>query len=496
MEHSTHTAIQEFKHSGHFYNQDQLRFAIDLTMKAANLKCSSFYIQNTDKRGGDYSEFDKKNKLHNSLYPITYQRQKIAYLGLIHNDPLQFTEIKKIQLVINKIALLIKRFQASELSKHYLHQDLALTGLSEQSLKIESFIEKAACGSCPIIIEGEFGCEKLSVASAIHYNSRDKHKPFIEINCSTLSSQEFKAKLISIAENMSEGSLFLSEIDKISLEQQNILLELFVAHTPQSNKVLSANLNKNIRLLTSSDSSLYGLVNNNSFSKALYTYLNFLTILIPPIRERKEDVPYIINKLIDKHRVFSDQVFSTELKQALYDYDWPENYLEMERVVTKLLTLSSHSIINIIDLDELTPDISIKESVKEESRHQHLISNLFGKNYIEFSLLHKGLQNALKYLAENYCKNMTLRELAENAFVSESHLSYLFKFHLKRTFKQILVELRIEKAKSILKKNPHCRITEVSLDAGFGDLSHFEKMFKRYTQVTPREYKNQLKLVS
>lgn len=498
MEQSTTALVQPFEKRCALYHKCQLRLAINLTMKAANLKYSSFHIQKIDKQPKNHFVFKKEldETSTTSLYPILYQRQKIAYLSLMHQEPVLFTEKQQINKVISKIALLIKRFQTSELSKRYLQEDLALTGLSEQALKIESFIEKAASANCPVIIEGEFGCEKLSVASAVHYNSQIKHQSFMEINCSTLSFQEFKDKLMRSVELVSGGSLFLSEIDQLSFAQQNILIELLAASTIKSNTSQSVHINKNIRLLASSSSSLSEMVANKEFSKQLYTELNFLTVTVPPIRERREDIPYILDNLLEKHRIFDDQYFSDEAKLALCDYHWPENYSEIERVVAQLLTLSRNTIIDVVDLHEFAPEVLIKTLGREREVHKNLISNLLNKNYEEFAIFHKGLQKALKYLAENYCNNVTLGGLAENAFVSESHLSYLFKFHLKRSFKQILVELRIEKAKSVLTRNPNYRITEVSLDAGFGDLSHFEKMFKRYTQVTPREYKNKIKLDS
>ena len=106
---------------------------------------------------------------------------------------------------------------------------------------------------------------------------------------------------------------------------------------------------------------------------------------------------------------------------------------------------------------------------------------------------HPGLQKALKYLSLNYCQEITLSLLSSNAFISPSHLSFLFKSTLSISFKPLLAGMRIERAKQILKGKPNSRITDVSLEVGFGDLSHFEKIFKRLTGMTPRDFKNQCK---
>jgi len=125
-----------------------------------------------------------------------------------------------------------------------------------------------------------------------------------------------------------------------------------------------------------------------------------------------------------------------------------------------------------------------------------LVNELLNKQFDRFETFHPALKKALVYLAENYRQPVSLQELSQNAFVSPSHLSYLFKMHTKRSLKQILAELRITSAVEIIRQNPNTRITDVSLEVGFGDLSLFEKLFKRYTGFSPRQFKQSLKVAS
>ena len=163
--------------------------------------------------------------------------------------------------------------------------------------------------------------------------------------------------------------------------------------------------------------------------------------------------------------------------------------------------MANHNPITLDELENHAPEIinnpllpAVNDIGQQQSLKEKLIPSLMLKSYELFNSLHGGLQKALKFLAENYSREITLTELAQNAFVSPSHLSFLLKNFAGRSFKQILAELRIEKAKQMFDATPNARITDVSLDVGFGDLSHFEKIFKRHTGVTPRQYKNSCKL--
>lgn len=101
--------------------------------------------------------------------------------------------------------------------------------------------------------------------------------------------------------------------------------------------------------------------------------------------------------------------------------------------------------------------------------------------------LHPGLARALYSLSERYLGHMSQSELAQLSCISASHLAFLFRSQLRMRFKALLVELRLLYAISLLRENPKILITDLCLQSGFGDLSHFEKMFRRYTSLSVRE---------
>jgi DNA-binding NtrC family response regulator len=502
-------------------NQHLLKRYFDSTGECDQFKHAAVKLYHCDDETEDLMRFhfgqqvDKSNNDYVSC-PILYQRQRIGDLQLagdasqsnsvlsVNSASIAVSANQCVTKVAKKIALLVKRDQANTLSSLYLGKELSLDGYSESIFTLESFIEKAASARSPVVIEGDFGSEKLAVASSIHYNSQLKHQPFIEFNCHGANSEDFQQKLIHCFVQAKGGSVYLHGVDELSLAQQNILMELLGASSERNMAQYPQINTADVRLLLSTTQPLAELVAKNTFSRQLHAELNFLQVKIPPLNARKEDITIILDQLVKRHRLFVDQLLSPEVKTALSNYHWPENYQELERTVARVMALSTANPIGLDELKEYAPEIlQIQTQTTQQATTNNgkpdiapfdLIPCLMTKDYDSITHLHAGLQKALRYLAENYCVEITLTELAQNAYVSPSHLSYLLKFYLKRSFKQILAQLRIEKAKQLFVFTPNARITDVSLDVGFGDLSHFEKIFKRYTQLTPRQYKNEQKL--
>ncbi|MCW8999587.1 MAG: AraC family transcriptional regulator, partial [Kangiellaceae bacterium] len=158
--------------------------------------------------------------------------------------------------------------------------------------------------------------------------------------------------------------------------------------------------------------------------------------------------------------------------------------------------LSSICSLFIAALFRLSPaSFSIREiSIKTTRNNENLLqpypltnSGIFSQ--VELSQMHPALARAIIFINKNFQSDITMKQLAAECYVSASHLSSLFKQQFELSFKKILIHLRIEKAKSILNDNPHRQITHICCDAGFTDLSHFEKTFKRYVGMTPGRFR-------
>lgn len=479
--------------SNTFRCEQQFKECLNSALENDNLNQASIHLFSAEESTKNTLIEQHSAVTKNTTFPILYHRKQIGFLNLPTHIKERNDDQSPFSLITKKIALLVKRYQANELSNYYLGQNLELIGHSNKILQLESFIEKASNTNYAVVIEGEFGCEKLAVASSIHYSSANKHNPFIEIHCATANFDEFKKSLFQGINDAKKGSIFLSDVDLLGASQQNLLVELLTVNTAskEPHNTIKNKL-RNIRLIASSSSPLNIKVKEQQFSQQLYCELNFLTVTFPPLRNRKDDIPYILKNLIKKYKIYTEQELSEEVIAKLCDYDWPENFIQLEHTITRLLTLSSTNPVNLKDLNLYAPEVlATKKHAQIESviTNTHLIDNMLNSKWDNISHLHLKVQKAIKFIAANFTDSISLNDVSEQAFVSPSHISYLFKLHLKKSFKQILAELRIEKAKQLIVLNPHIRITDVSLDVGFGDLSHFEKIFKRYTQLTPRAFK-------
>jgi len=117
------------------------------------------------------------------------------------------------------------------------------------------------------------------------------------------------------------------------------------------------------------------------------------------------------------------------------------------------------------------------------------LEDIVRREFAGIRAYHPGLQKALTYLAHHYAETISLSRLAQQACLSRSHLSYLFKQLIGVSFKPFLAAVRIEKARRFLVEKPHFSVTRIGGEVGFGDLRHFERTFKRWAGSTPRAYR-------
>lgn len=465
-------------------NHCQLQFCLTKILDRAKIKNGAiyFYKQNqidVPKKPPELSfNFGTATIDECMAYPILYQRKKVGDL-LLNKNQQSLDHVPNLPEVTKKMALLFKRFKTNECANEAKNKHPVLVGFSDQSIKLESFIEKSSSTISPVIIESDLGNEVSAIARAIHENSSLDRTSYIEIDCST--NNNLGSRISKACQDARGGSLYLHEINELPLSQQGDLIQ---------------NLNPDVKIIVSSSQSLEHLVHEGKFYRQLYTALDFLKIYVPPLRDRKEDIPYMLNQLILKYRSFDTQTLSEETKQALYSFNWPENYMQLERVMAKLLALSNSNPIELHDLRKTLPDIDSttkkNKATYTEATKIDLLNCLINKEYKELSGLHIALRRSLQYLAEHYAESITLEKLSMKSHVSSSHLSFLFKYHLNKSFKKILAELRIAQAKNLFENYPYKRVTDICLEVGFGDLSHFEKIFKRHTQMTPRSYKDSI----
>lgn len=402
-----------------------------------------------------------------------------------------------------RCALLCKRYEAQRWAQQRLGRGLLLVGMSEPLHHMEVFVEKASYSTLPVLLTGEFGTEKVPLAAALHCSGPRRDEPFIEVNCAEPvgePAQWFK--------QAAGGTLFFNGIDELAPRLQSQLPQHLHSRLGQWLVVPDP---CEARVIASTTADLRKRVEEGRFSRALLNELDFLSATVPPLRLRKDDVAPLVIAALERQGYVADRKCSDALTALCEAYAWPENLFELERVIARLAVMTDTTPINHADValhapwmlpashcvhsgaaglparGGATPLHVAKPAGTAPPAHWARCA--MTRNAAELGRLHAALRKALLYLGEHYAKPISMDQLARQAHVSPSHLSYLFRQTLDTAFKPLLQHIRIEKAKELLMHDHGARVTEIALSVGFGDLSHFEKSFRRIVGLSPRAFR-------
>jgi DNA-binding NtrC family response regulator len=235
--------------------------------------------------------------------------------------------------------------------------------------KIIQLISQVAGTKATVLIQGESGTGKEIVARAIHYQSDRASKPFVVINCAAIPSNLLESELFGHEkgaftgafktkkgrlELADQGTLFLDEIGEMPRELQVKILRVL-----EEQKIQRVGGTEDVevdnRIISATNKDLKQAVEAGAFRDDLYYRLNVITISIPPLRERKEDIPLLIEYFLKKHReVFKSRVFgvSEEALKLLTDSPWPGNVRELENTLVRAMILCGSDLIQPKDLPE------------------------------------------------------------------------------------------------------------------------------------------------
>lgn len=294
----------------------------------------------------------------------------------------------------------------SEVGKKYGFPGVIGQGKAMQ--QVFSTIEQIMSDDCTVLITGESGSGKEVVAKAIHYNGKRKNKPFIAINCGALPDTLLEAELFGsvrgaftgaidkqgLFQAAQNGTLFLDEIHHTSEAMQIKLLR--VLQEKEIRKVGGTqNVKVNARLICATNEDLQTAVNNGSFRKDFYYRINVITIDMPPLRERKEDIICLAEHFLVKYckeKKKKCRGYSKEVQEALIQYDWGENNVrELENEIERIaIFMKDGAEIKFRDLSQKIqslneePPTAIRLFVTHQG--EPLSLQQFEKRYVEFVL--------------------------------------------------------------------------------------------------------------
>ena len=276
----------------------------------------------------------------------------------------------------------------SEVSSKYRFENII--GSSPQMQNVYRLVAKCAPTNSTVLLSGESGTGKELIARAIHYNSLRKDKAFVPVDCSSLSEQLLESELFGhvkgsftgavankqgLFEVAESGTLFLDEIGNISLSTQAKLLRIIQEREFKAvgdTRVRTAN----IRLISATNKDLKAMVAEGTFREDLFYRLNIFPIVIPPLRERREDIPALAFHFL---KLFGEELgkemteFSVEAMNMLANYNWPGNVRELENTIHRAVILAADKVIRqghlvtIIDMGA-TLDSNIPKTCDELKR--------------------------------------------------------------------------------------------------------------------------------
>jgi PAS domain S-box-containing protein len=279
-----------------------------------------------------------------SCAPLIIKGQLKGSVGVIQD----ISELRRVMDELERTRLLVRKLEAS-----YTFDDII--GNSEEIKNTIERAKQAAATPACVLLRGECGTGKELFAHAIHYASDRIEKPFIRVNCASLTDTLLESELFGYAdgaftgakkggrkgyfEEASGGTLFLDEIGAMSLEAQGRLLRAI-----QEGEIIRVGESRtrriDVRVIAATNADLEKLVEKEHFRKDLYYRLNVFPIYLPPLREIKSDIPMLANNFL-AHYAREYGRIGVEIAPPVYrrlkEYDWPGNMRELQNVIARAL---------------------------------------------------------------------------------------------------------------------------------------------------------------
>lgn len=315
-------------------------------------------------------------ELSPDLVIIGYDKPENAK-SISHNErllfipkPLNLDELESVVMRAREYQAMKVRSNTAALSDQFPHFLCStIIGNSRQMLSLFEMIEKVAESNATVLVQGESGTGKELAAKAIHQLSSRSSRNFVPVNCAAIPDDLLESELFGHVkgaftgayanrpgrfEMADKGTLFLDEIGDMKANLQVKILR--VLQGKEFEPVGSARSQKvDVRIIAATNKNLEELVLTRDFREDLYYRLSVIPITIPPLRERREDIPLLINHFLgrfnnDKRRMVKG--FSRDALEILCNYDWPGNVRELENLVERMITIIESGFITPDDLPE------------------------------------------------------------------------------------------------------------------------------------------------
>jgi transcriptional regulator with GAF, ATPase, and Fis domain len=297
----------------------------------------------------------------------------------------KFSELN-LREALDQLTKLKNKFQSEnvhlkkEIDLAYNYKDMIYA--SSEISEVLNEVDMVAATNATVLLQGETGTGKEIIARAIHYNSHRKSRPLIKVNCATIPKELIESELFghkkgaftgAIEDRIGKfqlahgGTLFLDEIGELPIDMQPKLLR--VLQEAEIEAIGSSKTVKlDVRIIAATNRNLLEEIEKGNFREDLFFRLNVFPVVIPPLRDRKDDIPVLINHFVAK---FSKKyrkklkTISKEHLESLMGYDWPGNVRELENLIERAVIISKD--------ERLTSNLGFSD---KNSEHERSLNNI------------------------------------------------------------------------------------------------------------------------
>jgi two-component system response regulator AtoC len=295
-----------------------------------------------------------------------------------------FSPLDELRLFLRRMAEKVRLVEENEFLRQRMDSETAVHGIIGSSAKIQEVLRVASRlkdTRTSVLISGESGTGKELIARAIHFRGAFANRPFVAVDCGSLVPTLIESELFGyekgaftgalkskqgLFQSADTGSVFLDEIGELPLELQAKLLRVL-----QEKEVRPVGSNQrvkvDVRIIAATNRDLEAAYKSGTFRKDLYFRLNVVTVHVPALRERRSDIPMLVQWFCERYAPGADLRVSSAAMKALMSYDWPGNVRELENCVERAVALGNGNLIDLGDLPNsiagLDPSVSRMTSI-------------------------------------------------------------------------------------------------------------------------------------
>lgn len=376
----------------------------DLEIEGFISKSATLLVLDSKKSITMEQEYKSGRKVMISSTPIFNKENMISLVVTNVRDVTALAELKekleRSEEITEKYYQKLEHMKASVLNTDEIivedHKMLDTIKLANRVAKVDT----------TVLVLGETGVGKEEISKYVHKNSSRRNEQFLEINCGAIPQSLIEAELfgyekgsftgankvgkIGLFEAADGGTLFLDEVGELPLDMQVKLLRVL-----QKNEITRIGAIKpikvDVRIVAATNRNLEEMVANKTFREDLYYRLNIVPILIPPLRERKQDIMPLLNHFLSyfNGKYGLESYFDTGVLKCFYEYSWPGNVRELKNVVERLVIMSDKQKISMKDLPE---DCRLHLKDKYTLQDEEIIPLRLGVEQLEYKLIKKSFE--------------------------------------------------------------------------------------------------------